>query len=183
LLGEEDVLGLEIAVDDAGAMRFFERAAHLHHDLDRAVRIHGALLAHGMREVLALHVIHHEVRRAVGELAEFVDARRVGVRQLAHRTCLAPEAGDEVIAAREARVQHLDRHEAIHVGLLGFVDGPHAADADALEDLVFAVVDRSTDQGVRHRPGMLTRHRSGMLFGSVLWRCAPRPTPTNAGPS
>jgi len=132
--GQEDVFWLEVAVNDARLVRFFEGAAHLDHDAYRALRVQRAFGSNELREVLADEVLHHEVASAVVELTIEKHARGVGVRELTHRARLATEAGNQVTAREIARVEDLDRHVAIHIGLLGFVDGPHAALADLLDD-------------------------------------------------
>ena len=76
---EKDVLGLEVAVDDARAVRLFERAADLDQDRERALDRHRAFRAHRLVEVLALEVLHHDVERAVLELAVEEHLHRVRV--------------------------------------------------------------------------------------------------------
>ena len=68
-LGQNDVLGLEVAVDDALPVRLVERAADLGQDLEHALRLHRPLLQR-IRETLPLDKLHRDVERAVVGLTE-----------------------------------------------------------------------------------------------------------------
>ncbi len=73
---DHDVLGLDVAVDDALQVRLRERVAHLDHDareLDRAERIARAKDA---TEIAAGHELHDEVGETVGD-AVVEDLHRV----------------------------------------------------------------------------------------------------------
>ena len=61
--GEEEVGGLEVAVDDAERVRLGERLAGLQHVVDGLGRGEVAALLERPREVAALEVLHHDVRR------------------------------------------------------------------------------------------------------------------------
>jgi YfiH family protein len=45
-------------------------------------------------------------------------------------------------------VQDLDRHRPVHGRLVGFVDGPHSASSDFLDDLELTIQDFAADEGV-----------------------------------
>ena len=92
---EEDVLGLEIAVDDAGGVRGLERAADLHGDLRGAHRLEAPLVREHVGEVDAVEVLHDEVGAAVLGRAEVGDVDDVRVADARGRARLAAEALDE----------------------------------------------------------------------------------------
>jgi hypothetical protein len=93
LQAQEDVLGLEIAVNDAHLVSLLQRAADLNQHRNRALHRHRAFLADRLVEVLALEQLHHDVERAVLlELPVHEDLRRVGMSQLAHRAGFAAES-------------------------------------------------------------------------------------------
>ena len=56
------------------------------------------------------------------------------------RARFALEAGAEVGVACQVLRQHLDRHVAIHGGVIGLVDGRHPAQANLFEDAIGAEV-------------------------------------------
>ena len=96
---EDDVLGLEIAVDDAEVVRFGERGEHLPQDVDDAPERERPLLVRDAREVLAAQELHHEVELAVVGLAEVDDGDRVRVVEAARGARLGDEARGRVLVA------------------------------------------------------------------------------------
>ena len=109
LAHEQDVLGLEIAMDDAHLMRASERARHLHADAGGArPREATALDVHEQR--IAFDELHDEIRDAV-RLADVGNLDDVLVVDAIDGARLAQEAlamlGDE----RQLGTQDLDRAE------------------------------------------------------------------------
>ena len=154
---DHEVLGLEVAVDDAVRLRVgepgeqaFEHAADLRQRHPADVRAQRA----------ALDVLHRDVRRAV-VLEVVVHGDDVRVRQRPGHARLAQEALGERRVGRVERAQLLERDEPVEVGLAGEVHHRHAAATDLPEDLVAA--DRLHD--LRHPcvPLLLTD-----LGGSVV---------------
>ncbi len=131
---EDDVLGLEVAVDDVEVMRFGERRERLSEHVDHAPERERPVLVRHAREVFAAQVLHDEVELAVVGLAEIDDRDRVRVVQSARRARLGDEARDRVLFAREVRVNDLHRDRATERRLLRAIHAAHAADADELED-------------------------------------------------
>ena len=84
----------------------------------------GPFGAHHLVEVLPLQVLHHDVERAVLELAVEEHLHGVRVREVAHRPRLAAEARDQVFAVGELGVEDLHRHHPVHRRLAGLVDRP-----------------------------------------------------------
>jgi hypothetical protein len=107
---EEDVLGLEVAVDDALLVRGFEAREHLPHDVHglwpgRAPP--GAL--HHRGQLLAAEELHRDVRAVLRGDPEVDDGHHVGVVDLPRGAGLALHAGHEVGVHGVLRQEHLQR--------------------------------------------------------------------------
>ena len=90
-VGEEDVVGLEVAVDDALRVRGGETVGDAAPMRSAARSPSGPATEHG-RQAVALEQLHHEVEAAVGVLAEVDDLDDVGVRDVAGGLGLLKEA-------------------------------------------------------------------------------------------
>ena len=143
---DQDVGGLDVAVDEPHAVRGVERRGDLAADVDRPVRAQAALAAQHGGEVGALDVLHREVEQPV-LLAGVVDRDDVRVLQRGGDPRLAVEALAEPGGLGELRGDDLDGRAAAQVDVLGPVDQAHAAAADPLLDLVAR--DDSTQVRVR----------------------------------
>ena len=174
VFGEQHVLGLDVAVHDAGAVGRGEAGQDRVHDRDGLRHRQAALLAQQLAKRDAGKVLHDEVGHvAVLALVEHVDHVRVG------QPCGGPGLLDEpalehgVIA--EVPVHHLEGDPALEAQVGGDVHGRHAAARDARAHPVSAV-DQTSDQ----RVGLLTRaHDPSLRTGT----CEPaeRLTPAWAG--
>ena len=94
-------------------------------------------LCNALREVVALDEFHHE-RGHVARALEAVDRRDVWVIERREDFGFALESRQAIRVASKRRRQHFDRHGSFQVGVGGFVDFPHPADADERGDLVDA---------------------------------------------
>jgi hypothetical protein len=100
---DEDVAGLDVAVDHASAMRFFESKAmsrnqatrrtrsFLAIELERSRLTRGALFAQELRQRLAGHILHRKVRCPI-VFAQIEDAADCGMSELRDAAGLAQEA-------------------------------------------------------------------------------------------
>jgi hypothetical protein len=131
------------------------------------------LRPHRLVQVLALEELHDDVERAVLELAEMKDPDRVRVRQLAHRPGFAPEPTDEVFPVGELRVEDLDPHHAIHLGLMSLVDRAHPPGPHLLENLEGPVQYGASDERVRRGHGASVQSGITSRFGASC-KCLPR---------
>ena len=131
---EHDVVGLEIAVDDALAVRVRQRLQHLPHDDERARRP-DALLG-DLAERAPRDELHGEEERAVVERAEVDDADDVRVREEARRVRLALEALRDLGDAPETGEQRLHREVLAGGEVRRLVDRAHPASADAADEPV-----------------------------------------------
>ncbi len=93
-IGEDDVLGLQVAMDDALLVRLVERSAHLLHDLERALRRHRSAAFDDLVQGLALDELHRDVERAVRGRAKVVELDGVWMLELRDRPALAVKAGE-----------------------------------------------------------------------------------------
>src|SRR6185436_12233370 len=148
-LGHEDVVGLEIAVDDAGAVRALERAQHRGHDLDGARVRHALAVLDHRGQRLAVQELQDDVRLAglllrAAVLADLVDDDDVVVLAARGGARLDEEALPDLGLVG---LQELDRDAAAEPEIAGEEHGPHPALAEQLDHLV--LVD--ADAGVRRR--------------------------------
>ena len=134
--GEEQVFGLEIAMDDPFFVRRREPARDLHRVVERLADRNGAG-GQALAQRLALEELGDDVRRAVLH-AEVVDGRDSRVVQDAGGARLGLEALEPVRVLREGRGQDLDRDLAAQARIRRAVDLAHAARAERREDLVRA---------------------------------------------
>jgi hypothetical protein len=145
--GEEDVLWLEIAVDDAGRVHLVERARGLHEERDdvgggqRAAR-------EDLAEVLAAQELHHEEREARGLVHAGVEGLHdVLAHDVGGDRRLTPEALDDLRVVGEPREQDLQRAAAAGAAVDDLVDRAHRAGVDAADDLELGVKDRAFGEG------------------------------------
>ena len=129
-------------MDHAAAVGEARCFQDLDRDVDRADRIERRLIADQLLERAARQVLHRDVV-GVLERAAVVHADDVGVLQPGGGLSLAPEALDEVGVGREPAVQELQRHLAAKLLVLGEEHVGHAAGAEARDNLVSVVDDRS----------------------------------------
>ena len=125
---QHHVARLQIAVDDAVAVRAIERVGDLGRVADDLVgRQRPARQPRGQR--LALEVLHDQEGDAV-LLADVVEHADVRVVQRPDDAGFAVEALAELRVGGELRRQDLDRDLAIEAGVDGAVDLPHASGGD-----------------------------------------------------
>ena len=139
---DDDVVRLDVAVDDAVAVRVAERREDLPRIRDRDGHRAQAARADELLERPALDVLHDDEVGAV-ELAAVEDRDDIRVREPRGMRRLAPEALDELLVVRVPRVQHLDRDSAAELLVLGEVDVGHAAAAELARDAVTPREERS----------------------------------------
>ncbi len=139
--GHEHVLGLEVAVDQAGVVRGLQAAAGL--DEHREHLLAGPRArAQPRLEGGALDELHGD-EDAVAVGADVVHCDDVGVAQAGHRLGLAQQSGVAVDArlGRAAAgdglaVQQLERDLAVELRVVGRVDHAHAAGTERVQDHV-----------------------------------------------
>ena len=137
LVGDADVGGLDVAMDDPVAVRVAEPLADLPHDVELPFQGQGLALLDDLLEVGALDELHRDVGLAA-VLAQVVDGDDVAVAQPSRRLRLAQEPRLELRRLRQARDHGLERDLAVDHRVVGLVDRTHAAAAQHLLHLVLA---------------------------------------------
>ena len=170
---EQDVVGLDVAVDDGEPVGGAERVGRLRHDpaglLDRQL----APPADPARHRLAVHVPHDEVDQAVA-LADGVDRHDVGMGQLGGGLRLAGEPLADVLLEGELGGQDLDGDPALEPLVAGAVDDAHAAPPDLALDGV-GVTQRRGEPGRQRLVGGGGHGREGPETEGAGLRSAMRP--------
>ena len=173
LLGDHDVAGLDVAVDDAHVMRVFERVEHAEHHLFGVSLAERAVRLDHVTQRLALDELHHQVRQplraaAVGHhglLAGVVDVDDVRVVHLRHGVRFAAESGQEDLVVGQVGAHDLDRHRTSQARVQCHAHFGHASTPYKLAELIAAVRQRC-----RH---IAAHSYSSRFFGSVVAVCPP----------
>ena len=160
VLGQQDVGGLDVAVDEAGGVGDRQRAGDLGGDVGGDPRVDLAVVEPGAQG-LAAHQLHDDGLDAV-VAARVVDVDDRRVRQAGDGDGLVAEAGDERLVGREVLVQDLDRDGAPQ-HLVGAE--PHLRHAAGRQQLVEPVARAQKraggDAGGLRRAGRGRRHCHG----------------------
>ena len=143
---DEDVLGLDVAVQDVAAMGRAGALEDRGDEVERLARGEGALLLEEVAQGLPIDELHREEEETVVlTLVEHADDVRV--RQPRRRPRLPAESPDELGVAGEIDAHDLEGDLSIEAGVEGRVDAAHAAVGEVGEHRV-APVDRSADESV-----------------------------------
>ncbi len=134
-LPEEDVVGLQVAVDDVALVHRRHRGAHREHEVQRGREGERAAVVDAVGEALPLEELHREVGHAV-DGARVVDLDDVGVLEARRGLRLAEEARGERGVRGQLAAQDLQRHALLQRELQGLVDHPERARAEHALDLV-----------------------------------------------
>ena len=139
LLGAQQVARLDVAVHDAVAMGVVQAAAGVRDDRERLGHREDAAVAQDLGGRLAADVLHDDVV-APGRLVEpeVEHLHDVGVHQARRRERLAAEARDELRVLGEVLGEHLDGDVALQAAVVREAHRRHAADAEAIAELVAA---------------------------------------------
>ena len=164
---DHHVRRLEVAVQHAPLVRGGEAGAQLPRHLDRLVLRQPPDAAQQRREVLAVDVLHREVRPAV-DLADVVHAADVLVGDLARDAHLVVELREARGIGGDGLGQELQRHGLVEAQVVGAVHLAHAAASEQADDAV-AVVD---DGAGREAPTVTGRQRGGRRVARRAARAA-----------
>ena len=132
--GDEDVRGLDVAMDDALRVCRIERVGDFDAELDDPIELERVSLDE-MFERPPFEQLHHEELLPL-VLADVVDRADVRVIQRRRRARLALKALRGRRVARQLGRQELDGDLPAEANILGAVDDAHAAAAKLLEDPV-----------------------------------------------
>ena len=146
---DEDVRGLDVAVDDAARVRGLERVGNLQRGIEHL--IHAERTG---REVVverfALQAFHDDERLAL-LLIDRVNRADVRVIERGRRARFATETFERGRVERPPLGEELESDEAAEAGVLGLVDDPHAAAAELLDNAVLR--DRAADHVIVNEGG------------------------------
>ncbi len=150
LFVEEDVLGFDVAMDDAFVVRELERFADLRDDRQGLLgrKPAGAL---DLPQVPAVHKFHHQVVQGAG-LPKIMHRDDVRVVQAGQGAGFAVEPFGKASVARCGRRQNLQRDQPIQGRLARLIDSPHAALADELKHFELGKQLREVRNRRRHKP-------------------------------
>ena len=187
LVGDQDVLGLDVAMDDAGAVGGGERRDDRLKQRQGMGRGHWGLGADHVAQGVTGDQFHHQVEGPaldVRVLALVEDVDDVRVRQPGGGAGLALEPVGERGVVAEAAVHGFDRAHAIETDVDGLVDGGHPSTRDAATDPV-APVEEVPGQGVGERGAARVGARVVLHVDppSPVGEVARRGHPTDAGRS
>ncbi len=135
-LGEHDVGGLQVAMDDTGAMRVFERRENLVDDVRGPVQRQRSKTIAQLLERLAAHELHHhhELRRRGDKVVDGGDAGVIDARQ--HRGFGLETPVDLGLDA--IPIQDLESDIAAERFVDRLVDGAGCASPERADDPVLA---------------------------------------------
>ncbi len=128
MLVEQQVRGLDVAVQHAARVRVLERRGNVAADARSLRHRQERVLVEHRAQRSALEQLEHHERHVV--VAPVVDGDDVGMVQRGGQLRLGPEAAQEGGVLGQRRVQHLHRHPATQAGVVGDVDATARAGAD-----------------------------------------------------
>ena len=133
-LGDEDVGGLDVAMDDAFAVGGVERVGDLNGEIEQIVEFHGAA-GDGVLQGLAVEKFHGDEGFAVG-FADIVNRADVGMVQGGCGLSFSLEAREGLRVFRDVVRQEFQCYETVETDILGFVHDAHATAAEAFQDAI-----------------------------------------------
>ena len=143
--GEEDVLRLEVAMDDAALVRRGQPARELRAEVERAARRDGPF-ANPRAQRLAFQQLGDDVALLAFD-ADVVDGQNVGMVEHPRRPRLLLEPSQRLGVVDQRARQHLDRHVALQPRVLRTVDLAHPARPDRRNDFVMTELGACREHG------------------------------------
>jgi hypothetical protein len=101
--GEDDVRGLQIAVDNSALVRGLDPVRHLPCDLDGIGEGEWGSAPEVLAERQALHQLHDQVSLAAGQRPIVVDVGHVRVIEAGSRARLVPKSLERLLVSEEIR--------------------------------------------------------------------------------
>ncbi len=133
-LGDEDVGGLDVAMDDALGMRGIEAVGNFEGEGDDSFVIQ-RLAADLVLQGQAIQKFHGD-EGLLAVFADFVDGADIGMVESGSGAGLPAKAFESLRVARHLLGQKFQGDEAAEFGVFRFVDDAHAATAELLDDAV-----------------------------------------------
>ncbi len=132
---EQNVVGFDVAVDDAAGVRVPKRFADVGQEPGRPMGIQGTASRDALRERFARHVRHRE-EHEIADLVDGVDRDDVRMGERGHCARLTQEPLAAGFVDRELGREHLDRHAPVQPALPRDVHKAHTASTDGRLDVV-----------------------------------------------
>ena len=133
-LGDEEVGGLDVAVNDAFGVSGIERVGNFDGEVEEAVKLHGTA-GDEVLQSLTLQAFHGDKSPAVF-FADVVDGADVGMVESGGGFGFAAKAAERLGIFGEIVGEKFQSYEAVEARVLGFVDDSHASAAEHLEHAV-----------------------------------------------
>ena len=133
-LGDENVGGLDVAMDDAFAVRGVERVGDFDGEAEQDIHFERTA-GDAMLQGQAVEILHGDEGLAV-LFADVVDGADVGMVQRGSGLGFAAKALQRLAVLGDVFGEELQGDEAIEPGVFGFVDDAHAATAQLFDDAV-----------------------------------------------
>ena len=146
--GDEDVGGLDVAVDDAFGVGGVEGIGNVDGDFEKRIEFEGAA-GDGVLEGFAFEAFHGDEGAAVF-FADVVDGADVGVIESGGGLGFALEADQGLRIFRDGVGEEFQSDETAEAGVFGFEDDTHATPAEFFEDAVVGDDLTNCDWGFGH---------------------------------
>ncbi len=133
-LGNENVCGLNVAMNDSSHMRRIQRIGYLNCKTEQHFTFNW-LAADALFQRHAIQIFHgDETQIAVS--ADLVERANVGMVQCRRRARLAAKSLQSLRIARQLVRQKLQRDKSPELGVLGLINNTHSAAAEFFDDAV-----------------------------------------------
>ena len=132
--GDENIRGLDVAVNDVFGVRGVERVGDFDGEREEVFDIHGAAVD-AVLERLAVEKFHGDEGLAV-LFADVVNGADVGMVERGGRLRFALETGEGLGIAGDILRQKFQRDETLEARVFGLVDDTHASAAEFFDDAV-----------------------------------------------
>ena len=133
-LGDENIRGLDVAMNNSLRMGCVEGVGHIDCDGQQAVHLDRPHADH-MFQRGAFEVLHRNEGLAF-MLSDFVDRTNIGMIQGRRRACLAAETFERRLVVGNIVGKKFQGDEAAEFGVFGFENHAHAATAELFENAV-----------------------------------------------
>ena len=152
---DEEIGGLDVAMDDAFGMSGIESVGNLDGKRKRFVK-RKRTAGDGVFESAAIEKLHDDEGMCV-VFADFVDGANVGVIQGRGGLRFALKAFESLQVAGDAVGKEFKSDEAVELGVFGFVDNAHPAAAEFFDDTEMGNAAADQTWGIRHEGTILVR--------------------------
>jgi hypothetical protein len=146
IAGAHDISRFQVAVNNAHTVGCSQAANRLLHDVHRLGRWQLSLAMQQVAQVIPFDELHGDELHAFG-VAQVVNTDDIAIGNLTGEKDLLLEALQNVGITGQFGTDHFQRDRAAQFAVFGLVNGPHAAFADRLENLVASAQHRSRKQG------------------------------------